>query len=324
MNSPILAVDAITKTYALKGATGKKTVLTAVDRVSLAVEEGETLGIAGESGCGKSTLAKIMAGLLMPQTGSVSFQGAAITTLDPEKRRHFRRSVQMVFQDPFSSLNPRMRIGDAIAEPVIIHGLAERDAVRDTVATLMLQVGLSADQYDRFPHEFSGGQRQRIGIARALAAQPRLLLADEPVSSLDISIQAQIINLLQELKGQHGLTMAMISHDLGVLRHISDRIAVMYLGAVVELAPAVELFRCSRHPYTRLLLSAVPRIRRESSEPRPDIPVGDPPSLAALPQGCRFHPRCPHTVERCRSEAPALEEQQSGHFAACHLSGSLF
>lgn len=319
MNTPILATDRITKRYQLKGATGARGFLTAVDLVSLAVAEGETLGIAGESGCGKSTLAKIMAGLLTAEEGTVSFEGMDIALLSSEQRRLFRRSVQMVFQDPFSSLNPRMRIGDAIAEPIMIHGLAQRDKVRDAAIALMIQVGLSPDQYDRFPHEFSGGQRQRIGIARALAAQPRLLLADEPVSSLDISIQAQIINLLQDLKQQHGLTLVMISHDLGVLRHISDRIAVMYLGALVELAPAVELFSSSRHPYTRLLLSAIPRIRRDASELRPNIPPNDPPSLSALPQGCRFHPRCPHAVERCRIEAPSLDERATGHFAACHV-----
>ena len=324
MNMPILATESISKRYQIKGVSGARTSLTALDRISLAVVEGETLGIAGESGCGKSTLAKIMAGLLAAEEGTVSFEGTDIAALGAEQRPLFRRFVQMVFQDPFSSLNPRMRIGDAIAEPVMIHGLAERHRVRDAVTALMLQVGLGADQYDRFPHEFSGGQRQRIGIARALAAQPRLLLADEPVSSLDISIQAQIINLLQDLKQRHGLTMVMISHDLGVLRHISDRIAVMYLGALVELAPATELFSRNRHPYTRLLLSAIPRIRRDLSEPRQNIPAGDLPSLAALPQGCRFHPRCPYAVERCRSESPALEEQKPGHFAACHLSGSLF
>ncbi len=317
MNMPILATDRITKRYQLKGISGARTSLTAVDRVCLSVVEGETLGIAGESGCGKSTLAKIMAGLLTAEEGTVSFEGADIAVLGAEQRRLFRRSVQMVFQDPFSSLNPRMRIGDAIAEPVIIHGLAERHKVRDAAIALMLQVGLSADQYDRFPHEFSGGQRQRIGIARALAAQPRLLLADEPVSSLDISIQAQIINLLQDLKQRHGLTLVMISHDLGVLRHISDRIAVMYLGALVELAPAAELFSRSRHPYTRLLLSAIPRIRREGASSPP--PPHDPPSLASLPQGCRFHPRCPHAVERCRIEAPSLDERAPGHLAACHV-----
>lgn len=323
MSGPMLHAEEVVKRYVLKDAVGKKTVLTAVDRVSLTVEEGETLGVAGESGCGKSTLARIMAGLLVPDAGTVRFRGTPLASLGPEERRRFRRSAQMVFQDPFSSLNPRMRIGDAIAEPILIHGLAPRAEVRAAATALMAQVGLSADQYDRFPHEFSGGQRQRIGIARALAAQPRLLLADEPVSSLDISIQAQIINLLQELKNRHGLTMTMISHDLGVLRHICDRIAVMYLGAVVETAPAGELFNAGRHPYTRLLLSAIPRIRRDGGTPA-EPAVGDPPSATALPSGCRFHPRCPHAAERCRVEAPALVEQGPGHAAACHFAASLF
>lgn len=324
MSHPILSADGISKRYELKGITGRKTVLTAVDNVSLQVKPGETLGIAGESGCGKSTLARIMAGLLKADEGSVSFEGNAVDSLDTEQRKQFRSSVQMVFQDPFSSLNPRMRIGDAIAEPILIHNLTPRENLRNAATALMNQVGLSADLYDRFPHEFSGGQRQRICIARALAAQPRLLLADEPVSSLDISIQAQIINLLLELKARHGLTLAMISHDLGVLRYISDRIAVMYLGALVELAPAEELFSNSRHPYTRLLLSAIPRIGHRTDEQTTQLPVGDPPSLASLPTGCRFHPRCPHAIERCRTESPALEEKMTGHFAACHLSHSLF
>lgn len=324
MSHPILSADGISKRYELKGTTGKKTVLTAVDNVSLQVQPGETLGIAGESGCGKSTMARIMAGLLKADEGIVSFEGNAVDSLDTEQRKQFRRSVQMVFQDPFSSLNPRMRIGDAIAEPIMIHNLTPRENLRNAATALMDQVGLSADLYDRFPHEFSGGQRQRICIARALAAQPRLLLADEPVSSLDISIQAQIINLLLELKARHGLTLAMISHDLGVLRHISDRIAVMYLGALVELAPAEELFSNSRHPYTRLLLSAIPRIGRRADEQTTELPVGDPPSLASLPAGCRFHPRCRHAIERCRTESPLLEEKMTGHFAACHLSHSLF
>ncbi|CAH2031650.1 ABC transporter ATP-binding protein [Trichlorobacter ammonificans] len=324
MKRSMLRAEDVSKRYVLKDAVGRKAVLTAVDRVSLTVEEGETLGIAGESGCGKSTLARIMAGLLAADAGSVSFEGVALADLGPEGQRQFRRAVQMVFQDPFSSLNPRLRIGDAIAEPIHIHGLAPRAALRDATTALMAQVGLSADQYDRFPHEFSGGQRQRIGIARALAAQPRLLLADEPVSSLDISIQAQIINLLQELKHRHGLTMAMISHDLGVLRHVSDRIAVMYLGAVVEVAPTPELFTSSRHPYTRLLLSAIPRIRREREAALTEPPGGDPPSPTALPSGCRFHPRCPHAAERCRVEAPLLTDQGPGHRAACHFASSLF
>jgi peptide/nickel transport system ATP-binding protein len=293
--------------------------------VSLALATGETLGIAGESGCGKSTLAKLMCGLLQPDSGTICFQGIDITQLvAPADNKNFRRSVQMVFQDPFSSLNPRMRIGDTIAEPLLIHALCENRQIRETTISLMEQVGLASDQYDRFPHEFSGGQRQRIGIARALAAQPKVLIADEPVSSLDISIQAQIINQLQDLKQQHGLTLLMVSHDLGVLRHISDRIAVMYLGSVVELAPAQELFKQCRHPYTQALLAAIPGIHRLSGTTVPPAGSLDSPSAASLPEGCRFHPRCPYAEDICRKESPPLVEQRPAHVSACHLSPRIF
>lgn len=326
MTQPILEALAVSKSFALQDnghPGGPKRLLKAVDQISLALAPGETLGIAGESGCGKSTMAKLLTGLLPPDSGRIRFQGNDLTRLTPDQGRHFRRSVQMIFQDPFASLNPRLRIGDAIAEPLQIHDLAPAGNCRDMAMRLMQKVGLAPELYDRFPHEFSGGQRQRIGIARALAAQPTVLVADEPVSSLDISIQAQIINLLLELKRHQELTMAVISHDLAVLRHMSDRIAVMYLGALVELAPAGELFRRCRHPYTEALLAAIPRLHT-TDQPAPVRLQQELPSSDGMPSGCRFHPRCPYALDICRQQTPPLTEQAPGHAAACHRSNELF
>lgn len=323
---PILEAHTVSKRFSLRADSpfsGKKPLVTAVDQVCLALCTGEVLGIAGESGCGKSTMAKLLCGLLPPDTGSISFNGVDLAWMDNEQRRQFRRSVQMIFQDPFSSLNPRLRIGDAIAEPFLIHDRLPKSDCREQALSLMRQVGLAAELYDRFPHEFSGGQRQRIGIARALAARPTVLIADEPVSSLDISIQAQIINLLLELKETKGLTMAVISHDLAVLRHMSDRIAVMYLGAVVELAPAAALFSRCRHPYSEALLAAIPRIHSDHSSGLRTVQQELSPD-SILPTGCRFYPRCPYRRDICREQKPKLRELSDGHFSACHFSGELF
>lgn len=320
--TPLLTASGIEKRFRLKGGKG---LLTAVDQVSLDLHRGETLGLAGESGCGKSTLAKIMTGLLPPDCGSVCYMGQNLQQLDKKGKGGFRRAVQMIFQDPFSSLNPRIRIGDTVAEPLLIQRLHHPSTIRGEAVRYMEQVGLSAEDYDRFPHQFSGGQRQRIGIARALAASPSILVADEPVSSLDISIQAQIINLLQELKDHHRLTMLVVSHDLSVLRHLSDRIAVMYLGSILELAPARMLFESCRHPYSKALLTAIPSIAatgmkttKGGGEPN------EPPSAINLPTGCRFHPRCRHAEDICRTKRPELKEKQPGHQVACHLNDSIF
>ncbi len=321
MTEPILEALAVSKRFAQRDGTlrsGPGRLMTALDQVSLTLTPGETVGIAGESGCGKSTLAKLLTGLLPPDSGTIRFRGIPLNRQTPEQQRLFRRSVQMIFQDPFSSLNPRLRIGAAIAEPLAIHGLAPASTRRDQAQRLMAQVGLAPELYDRFPHEFSGGQRQRIGIARALAADPTILVADEPVSSLDISIQAQIINLLLELKQRQGLTMVVISHDLAVLRHVSDRIVVMYLGTVVESAPAATIFNGCRHPYTEALLSAIPQLAFHDRPDRISISQ-EPPSPSSLPQGCRFHARCPYAQDRCRTQPPPLAELSPGHVAACHL-----
>jgi peptide/nickel transport system ATP-binding protein len=298
-------------------------LLTAVDDVSVEIARGETLGIAGESGCGKSTLAKILAGLLEPDHGRVFFNGTDLSHMQRGEARAFRRQAQMIFQDPFSSLNPRMRAGDIIAEPLVIAGQGTPASRRTAVESIMATVGLTPQQYHRFPHEFSGGQRQRIGIARALASSPSIIIADEPVSSLDISIQAQIINLLQDMKSAYDLSLLIISHDLSVLRHICDRVCIMYLGTIVESAPAAQLFTQCLHPYTEALLAAIPKISNAGKR-RAIILRDDIPSALAIPPGCRFHPRCRHAEEICRTTPPALEQKQPDHFAACHFSNALF
>ena len=318
----ILAGTDLVKKFKVSSRNSSNTTLTALDGVTLQIGIGETLGIAGESGCGKSTLAKVMAGLLPPDGGTVSYRNMPLSDLSGDNRANFRRSTQMIFQDPFSSLNPRMRIGDSISEPLKIAGMTATRQ-REEVARIMNTVGLDAELLNRFPDEFSGGQRQRIGIARALAASPEILIADEPVSSLDISIQAQIINLLMQMKIDFNLSMMIISHNLMVLRHVCDRIIIMYLGSVVECAPASALFKRCRHPYTEALIAAIPGI---IDSPHDNIALlnDDLPSPTNIPAGCRFNPRCRHAVDVCRLVSPLLTEYADGHTAACHLSKQLF
>lgn len=296
--------------------------LKAVDGVSFNLRAGETLGLVGESGCGKSTTGKSILRLLEPDSGEVYFDGEDLLTLSTGQMRTRRRDLQMIFQDPYSSLNPRMQVLDIIGEPLKIHGLARGRALRQEVERLLETVGLSAAHLDRYPHEFSGGQRQRIGIARALALKPRLIVADEPVSALDLSIQAQVVNLMQDIQQQFELTYLFIAHDLSVIEHISDRVAVMYLGRIVELTPAEELYKNPRHPYSEALLNAVPvpdpHVRRQK---RPL--AGEIPSPLHPPAGCHFHPRCPYAQDICRQQVPDLTDQGGGHLAACHFSNQV-
>jgi oligopeptide transport system ATP-binding protein len=292
----------------------------AVDDVSFSIEPSETLGLVGESGCGKTTLGRAIVRLVEPIAGTVSLDGMDITRMTGAALRAQRRTLQMIFQDPYGSLNPRMTVEDIVGEALDIHRLAENKSTRrERIAELLKAVGLDATYAQRYPHEFSGGQRQRIGIARALAVEPKLIVCDEPVSALDVSVQAQIINLLQDLQQQRGLAYLFIAHDLAVVEHISQRVMVMYLGKVVELADAKSIIRAPKHPYTQALISAVPVVDPDSKRQRIILP-GDVPSPIDPPAGCPFHPRCPIAVERCRTEIPALREIVPGHFAACHLA----
>jgi len=316
---PVLAVTDLAKHFPVKKGLLRRTVghVHAVDGVSFAIAAGETLGLVGESGCGKSTVARTVLRLLEPSAGSIALNGADITHLGKREMRPHRREMQIIFQDPFAALNPRMSAGDIVAEPLRVHGIGdarERDA---RVAELFEQVGLSPGQRRRFPHEFSGGQRQRICIARALALAPQLIVADEPVSALDVSIQAQVINLMMDLQERKRLAYLFIAHDLAVVEHIARRIAVMYLGKIVEYADKRALFAAPLHPYTEALLAAVPvpdpRLKRKKR-----LLQGDVPSPVNPPPGCAFHTRCPYAEARCRSEAPRLREAAPGHFVSCH------
>jgi len=289
----------------------------AVDGVTLEIRRGETLGIVGETGCGKSTLARCITRLYDLTSGRVVFDGEDISQLSRRKLRPFRREMQVIFQDPYNSLNPRRRVGSIIGDPLAVHGAAGGAERRRRVQELMELVGLNPEHFNRFPAEFSGGQRQRIGVARALALHPKLIVCDEPVSALDVSIQAQIINLLADLQQELGLTYLFIAHDLSVVRHVSNRIAVMYLGKVVELAPTRDIFARPLHPYTNALLSAIPEIDDEAGR-KPIVLGGDVPSPIRPPGGCRFHPRCPKARERCSREEPMAEPKGDGHAIACH------
>jgi oligopeptide/dipeptide ABC transporter ATP-binding protein len=290
----------------------------AVRGVNLTVDAGETVGVVGESGCGKSTLGRCILRLVEPTAGTVRFEGKDLSTLNAAELRRTRRFLQIIFQDPYSSLNPRMRVGAIVGEGMAIHGIAKGAERRGRVVELLAKVGLHADAYDRYPHEFSGGQRQRIGIARALAVAPRFIVADEPVSALDVSVQAQIVNLLQDLQRELQLAYLFIAHDLRVVEHISKRVAIMYLGEIVELAPSEEIYKSPRHPYTRALLSAVPMPEPGRKRER-IVLTGDVPSPVSPPAGCSFHPRCPHAQDICRRENPRLVTGARDHAVACHV-----
>ena len=312
---PLLEVSGLSKHFNVGGQR-----LQAVDKVSFKVWPGETLGLVGESGCGKSTLARCIVKLLESDGGTLRFEGADLTHLSTRAMRPVRPKLQMVFQDPYTSLNPRRRVGDLIAEPLLVHRAGDASARRARVQELAALVGLLPDQLQRYPHEFSGGQRQRIGIARALALSPKLVVADEPVSALDVSIQAQIINLMADLQERLGLTYIFIAHDLSVIRQVSTRTAVMYLGSVVEMAPTDALYATPAHPYTAALMASVPQARahRATTATKPVL-MGDPPSPLNPPTGCRFNPRCAAATALCRSERPALRDLGAGRHVACHF-----
>jgi peptide/nickel transport system ATP-binding protein len=320
--APLVQVEHLVKYFPIKaGVLFDRTVdhVHAVDDVSFKLESGKTLGLVGESGCGKSTLCRTILRLEEPTRGTVTFEGRDITHLRRRALRAIRSDVQMIFQDPYASLNPRKRVGQIIGDPMRLHGVESGAKRRRAIQQLLDRVGLSPEHYNRFPHEFSGGQRQRIGIARALALEPQLILADEPVSALDVSIQAQIINLLKDLQAERGLTFVFVAHDLGVVRHVSDRIAVMYLGKVVEVSPAEALYTRPIHPYTVALLSAIPiPDPRENAAREPLVLEGDVPSPINPPPACRFHTRCPRATDICRRVEPPLVDYGDGHMAACH------
>jgi oligopeptide transport system ATP-binding protein len=325
MSEPLLSVRGLEKHFPVsRGVIFTKVVghVRAVDGVSFDLAEGETLSLVGESGCGKSTTARLVLRLLEPTAGTIRFAGEDITRTPPGALTPIRRAMQPVFQDPYASLNPRMTVGNIIAEPMEVHGIGDGASRRARVEELLRLVGLAPYHAQRFPHEFSGGQRQRIGIARALSVGPRLVVCDEPVSALDVSIQAQVVNLLKDLQHRLGLSYLFIAHDLAVVRHVSDRIAVMYLGEIVETAPKGRLYAAPRHPYTQALLSAIPVPDPERRRGQAAL-TGDVPSPMNPPPGCRFSTRCTHVIARCREERPALRPLADGHLVACHRAEEL-
>lgn len=316
--APLVRATGLTKEFQVSaGFFAGRRILRAVNDVDVTIASGRTLGIVGESGCGKSTLGRLLLRLLPPTAGRVYFDGKDLAALAPSELRALRRHMQIVFQDPYASLNPRMRIGRSVGEGLEVHGIAAGAELRERVEALLARVGLGKGAFDRYPHEFSGGQRQRIGIARALALSPRFIVADEPVSALDVSVGAQILNLLQELQEERGLAFAFISHDLRVVEHISHDMAVMYLGKIVETAPSREVYEAPQHPYTQALLSAVPTVDGAGRRER-IVLGGDVPSPIDPPPGCAFHPRCPYAFDRCKVEVPKLIDR-GGHSTACHL-----
>jgi oligopeptide/dipeptide ABC transporter ATP-binding protein len=316
-NQTLVAIQDLKKYF----PAAHKQVVRAVDGVSFTIQRGETLGLVGESGCGKTTVGRCLLRLIEPTSGAVNFDGQDLLKLKRGELRALRRRMQIIFQDPYSSLNPRLKVGEIIGEPLAIHAVGNKADRKDRVAELLRVVGLAPDYANRYPHQFSGGQRQRIGIARALALNPDFIVADEPVSALDVSVQAQVVNLLQDLQEQFGLTYLFISHGLAVVEHISTRVGVMYLGKLVELAPAQEIYRRPLHPYTQALLAAIPIPDPDAKRAQEAAPKlgGDVPNPLDPPAGCRFHTRCPHAMERCKTAEPPFVEVEPGHWAACFL-----